>query len=302
MMKAKIGEAIQNAALDMMKQVKRIDNGRNHGYARVSDNKKLAGVTEVSSAAGYKEAKGWMPAWGGKEAVKCLGYFERFVGETHEEELKKAADMLKDFSRMNLEDYLALLHEAKSGHSRKSDKAKETGTDGHEWLETWVKARIRGKVEPELPEANEFVIDGLKEFMLWANSEIKEFILSEARVALPAEPYEYAGTMDVLAIMKDDKPAVLDFKFADNKSISWPLQLVAYAETFRPYNINVSERYALRFPKSEFLKEWDKEKAMYKKIPNKFEVIRYNPEYNDFDFKTFMHYRAADRWVNAMIK
>ena len=292
---------IQSAVVDMMAKVQRVDKGRSHGYIRVSDGKPLAGVTEVSSAAGYKEAKGWMPAWGGKEAVKCLGYFEKFDGEKHEEELRIAAGHLEDFSQMNLEDYLAFLHEAKSGWAKKSDKAKDIGTDGHEWLETWVKARIRGEAEPIIPKFGEFIENGIKEFMAWASLNVKEFVLAEARVARPEEPYEYAGTLDILAIMASGKAAVLDFKFADNKSITWALQLAAYGETFRPYEIDVSERYVLRFPKTEFLKEWDAKKHVYVRVPNKFEAIRYDPNYLDFDYQTFLHYRAADKWVNCQI-
>lgn len=295
-------QQIQKTAEDMATKVIRIDKGKNHGYVRNSDGKLLAGVTEVSSAAGYKEAKAWMPSWGGKEAVKCLGYFEKFENEQHLSDFYAADAIKAGISKMTLTEYLLFLHEAKSGWARKSDKAKETGTDGHFWLEAWIGARIKSEKEPEMPKFGEYIENGIKEFIAWTNENVKEFVLAEAQIARPEVPYEYAGTLDALAIMKNDKAAVLDFKFADNKSITWALQTAAYAKTFEPYKIDVSERYALRFPKTEFLKEWNKDKYCYIRIPNKFEVIRYDPSYLDFDFQTFLAYRQADKWVNAVMK
>src|SRR3990167_804684 len=293
---------IQDAVVDMMSKVKRVDKGRSHHYVRVSDEKFLAGVTEVSSAAGYKEAKVWMPAWGSKSAVAELGYYDKYEGETHKEELARAEKILTEVKGMTLEQYLERLQEAKGGFARTSGKAKDIGTAGHEFLETWCKARIRKEKEPEIPKFGEYIEKGIKEFIAWADKEVDEFVLAEARVAMPVTPYEFAGTLDILAIMRNGKAGVLDFKFADNQSITWPLQLVAYLKTFLPYGIDVSERYVLRFPKSEYLKEWDKKSRMYKRIPNKFEVIRYDPKYINFDFETFIAYRAADKWVNSNIK
>src|SRR3990167_569424 len=220
---------IQDAVVNMMKLVKRVDKGRSHHYVRVSDEKFLAGVTEVSSAAGYKEAKVWMPAWGSKSAVAELGYYDKYEGETHKEELERAEKILTEVKGMTLEQYLERLQEAKGGFARTSDKAKDVGTAGHEFLESWCKARIRKEKEPEIPKFGEYIEKGIKEFIAWANAEVDEFVLAEARVANPESSYEYAGTLDVLAIMKNGNAGVLDFKFADNQSITWPLQLVAYA-------------------------------------------------------------------------
>ena len=301
-MSSEIVPRIQSAIMDMMEKVRRVDNGKNHGYERTLDGSKLAGVTEISSYAGFKEAKGWMPAWGAKEAVSSLGYFDRFEGEDHLADLQAASEKLEIVKGLDVAGWLDLLTSAKGGYARKSDRAKDTGTEGHEYLERWTKAMIRKTDEPAVPEFSEEMASGIRAFAAWAKENVSEFVLSEARVAMPDEPYEYAGTLDALALMKDGNPAVIDFKFADNVSISWPLQLVGYAETFRPYGIPVERRIALRFPKSSWLKKWDAKNRLYKKIPNTFEAIEYPSSRQQFDFETFVHFRKTAKWVNAMVQ
>ena len=226
--------------------------------------------------------------WGGKEAVKLLGYFQKAEGEDHKEEWDNLNQCISLLQGIDAESYLGLLHSVKSGAMKKSDKAKDEGTERHEILEQYILSLIRGQ-KLEAPEwANEFIA--------WHEENVKEFILSEARVADLTN--EYAGTLDTLAVMKNGNVAVIDFKCSNNSDRSWKLQLAAYAKTFLPYGIEVKERYTIRVPVEGFTLKWDGKKRIHQKVANSFEVISY-PDYLDFDFDTFLHFRAAAKWINV---
>lgn len=179
---------------------------------------------------------------------------------------------------------------------RKSDKAKDIGTQAHEYLEKYIKAVMRNEKIPSIPKMGEFIEKGIREFIDMTKDW--EFVLSEARIGRPQMPYEYAGTLDCLAIIKGI-PHIIDFKFADNVSETWKLQTSAYAKPFEDYGINIQERIVFRFPKSEWIKKWDTKKRAYKKIQNKLEIIKYNSGDLDFDFETFCHFRQTAKWINS---
>jgi len=275
---------IISAVLDMMSKVKYVESGNSHYYERIDTGKRLAGVTSVTNLL----PKDWMPAWGAKEAVKFLGYFDKFKDEISNVEQQHLKEQLKSIKKMSPDEFFKHLHNAKSAFRRKSDKAKDIGQEGHDKLEEWVKAKIRNKPLPDLP-------DMCKPFIEWSDKNIKEFYLSEARVCDLVN--DYAGTLDLLALMTSGNIAIIDFKFADNISDGWRPQTAAYLKTFIPYGIDVKERYALRFPKSEYLKRWDKKSFSYTKIKNEFQSIEYN-NYLDFDFETFLSLRQAFKWIN----
>ena len=274
---------VKDAVIDMMDKVKRVDKGNSHHYERVDTGKWLAGVTTITGLL----PKDWMPAWGAKEAVKALGYFDKFKDDDHIEDWDLLKAKLIDIQNMSPDEFFKHLHEAKGAFRRKSKDATDIGQEGHDKLEEYVKASIRKQPLPILPEI-------CQPFIEWSKN-VDEFILSEARVCNLEE--DYAGTLDVLALMKSGNLAVIDFKFANNISKGWDLQLAAYAKCFSGYGIEVKERHVLRFPKEEFLKVWNKKEWCYEKKKNEFDALPY-PEDMSFDYETFCHLRQAYKWIN----
>ena len=287
---------VKDAVIDMMDKVKRVDKGNSHHYERVDTGKWLAGVTTVTGLL----PKDWAMGYGAKEAVKALGYFDKFKDDDHIEDwnnlivkmnkisypVDEKTGKLIEVDKMP-QHYFELLHEAKGAFRRKSKDATDIGQEGHDKLEEFVKAKIRKQPLPILPEI-------CQPFLKWSEN-VDEFILSEARVCNLEE--DYAGTLDVLALMKSGNLAVIDFKFANNISKGWDLQLAAYAKCFSGYGIEVKERHVLRFPKEEFLKVWNKKEWCYAKKKNEFDALPY-PEDMSFDYETFCHLRQAYKWIN----
>lgn len=274
---------IQNAAVDMMSKVVFEKDG--HTYKRVSDGVWLQGVSEVSSII----PKDWLSAWGAKECAKALGYSD-YEGDT-----ELAKEVKFKIENDTLEEYIARLKEAKGASARKSKTALVDGKKGHAWLEDWVKSQIRGTEAPTMPQ------DELKrpinQFLDWAEANVSYWILSEARVAYPEKGY--AGTMDAMAMMKNEKLAVVDFKFASHISEDYYLQTAGYQHCFDPYEIPIDQRIIIRLPKTLEIDEWDKKERKYKKIENKIEVKIVATPY-DLDRETFLHCLPVKRWINQM--
>lgn len=278
-------EQIREAILDMMKKVK--FDEKTHTYI-TEDGTWLQGVSTVSSIV----PKDWLAAWGSKEAVKFLGYSD------YEDDYDLAADMWNKIKRCEtIKDYLVILKEAKGAAFRKSKEALLDGTTGHEWLETYVKAKIRGQKLPELPTG--MLERPLKQFIEWEKENIKEWVLSEARVAYPEKGY--AGTLDGLAYLKDGSLAIIDFKFASHISADYYLQTAGYAATFEPYGIEVKERIIIRLPKTLEKEEWDKVTHKYKKVENNIEVKRVTTNY-EADKEVFFNCLPLKQWINLVQK
>ena len=272
---------IRSAALDMMSKVEFAEDG--HTYKRLSDGKLLAGVSSVSSII----PKDWLSAWGAKEAVKFLGYSD------YEDDTERAEEMLTKIMRLSVEEYQTLLKEAKGASFRKSKEALVDGKKGHEWLETYCKAKIRDTELPITP--TDALKRPIEQFIEWEQANVSYWILSEARVAFPEK--EYAGTMDAMAMMKTDRLAVVDFKFASHISEDYYLQTAGYQHTFDPYEIPIQDRIIVRLPKTLEIDEWDKKEKKYKKVENKIEVKIVDTPY-DFDRDVFLHMLPVKKWIN----
>jgi len=288
-MNKELVKKIHDSALDMMSKVGFEEDG--HTYKRLSDGKLLAGVTTVSSII----PKDWLSAWGAKEAVKALGYSDYPEDIELAREVFNKIQLLGDIREVDegVKEYIALLKEAKGASGRKSKTALVDGKVGHSWLEAYCKAKIRGTKLPTMP------LDALKrpleQFIEWEQANVAYWILSEARVAYPEK--EYAGTMDAMAMMKTDKLAIVDFKFASHISEDYYLQTAGYQHTFEPYGIKIDQRIIVRLPKTLEIEEWDKENRKYKKIPNNIEVKIVKTPY-DFDRDTFLNMLPVKKWIN----
>lgn len=284
MNKTEIINKIQSAIIEMMAKVKFTANG--HTYQDIETGEWLQGVSTVSSII----PKDWLAAWGAKEAVKALGYSD------YPEDTQLAAETLDKIQGLStVEQYIALLKEAKGASFRKSKTALVDGKKGHEWLEDYVLARIRGKMVPNIPEGT--LRRPITQFLEWQEKNVDYWILSEARVAYPEK--KYAGTLDAMAMMKTGRLALVDFKFASHISEDYYLQTAGYQATFEPYEIKIDDRIIVRLPKTLTKEEWDKENHKYKIIENNLEVKIVETDY-EMDRDVFFHALPLKKWINQM--
>jgi len=274
-------DKFHNAILDMMAKVN-IDES--HNYTRLSDGKWLAGVTSVSGLV----PKEWLSAWGAKEAVKFLGFSD------FEEDTELAEEMLAKIKKCKtIEEYIAILKEAKGASARKSKEALLDGTKGHDWCEIYIKAKMRFEKAPEYPDNK--LERALKQFVAWEEENVDYWLLSEARVC--DIEMEYAGTLDAVAKMKDGSLALVDLKFASHISPEYYLQTAGYVATFEKYGIKFDKRIIVRLPKTLEKDEWDKKTKKYFKVENTIEVKEVDTPY-EFDRDTFYSALPVKKWVN----
>lgn len=275
---------IQEAVKDMMKRITFTEDG--HTYKDNENGTWLQGVSTVSSII----PKDWLSAWGSKEAVKALG-FSDYEGDT-----AIAEEILAKIKACeSVSEYLKILKDAKGASARKSKEALLDGKEGHAWLESYVKSKIRKSAIPPMPTG--MLERPLTQFVEWEQANVDQWVLSEARVGRPDKGY--AGTLDGMAYMKDGSLAIIDFKFASHISEDYYLQTAGYAACFEPYEIEVSKRIIVRLPKTLEKDEWDKTERKYKKVANTIEVEEVKSDYR-FDRDTFFAALPVKQWVNAM--
>lgn len=282
---------VHEAVIAMMKEVDYNDDG--HVYTRVSDGKFLAGVSTISSIF----PKPWLSAWGAKEVAKYLGF-----SDYKEECLENSTKMLERIKGLEVKDYQKLIVEAKGAASRKSKDALIDGTLGHEILESIVKYRMgKGSLDKYyLLKEGEPLKRAIDMFLEWETKNVEKWVLSEARVA-DAETYEFAGTLDAMAILRDGRLAIIDFKFASHIGEDYYLQTAGYQLTFELKGIKVDTRIILRFPKTDTMDVYDKVTRSYSKVENTIEA-REVPTPYEFDRDTFIAARQIARYINFIQK
>lgn len=142
-----------------------------------------------------------------------------------------------------------VLDQAKMAHRTKKDKSADIGTMIHEWLETWIKARIAKEPLPELP-VNVEMRKAIDSFFQWAKDNKVGLISAERKIY--SDKYGYAGTLDLEALV-DGKRTIIDFKTSNAIYDEYFIQASAYLmaleeETQKPYDGGV---IILRLPKSQ---------------------------------------------------
>lgn len=283
---AQVLEMVHSAVMDMLKKVK--FDEKKHEYTVIATGDILQGVSKVSSIV----PKDWLSAWGAKEAVKFLGYSD------YENDFERAKEVMAIIKKIEKpEEYISFLKEAKGASGRKSKTALIDGTAGHEWLENYVKARIRGSEIPTIP--SEALKRPIEQFLKWEKENVAYWIVSEARVAFPEKGY--AGTLDAMAMLKNGRLAIIDFKFASHLSEDYYLQTAGYQATFEPYNIKIDDRIIIRFPKTLEREEWDEKEHKYKMVENNLEVETVKSDY-EFDRDAFFHALPLKKWINIITK
>jgi len=281
-MNQKLVDKIHKSVLQMMGEVN--FDEKDHVYTLKEDGTWLQGVSSVSNII----PKPWLAPWGSKEAVKFLGFSD------YDGDISRAIEMRKKIIECKtIEEYIDILREAKGASKKKSKTALVNGTAGHEWLEIYVKARIRGTKLPEIPGG--MLKRPITQFLEWEQKNVDYWILSEAMVVSPKNGY--AGTLDGLAMMKTGKLALIDFKFASHISEDYYLQTAGYQLPLEEYGIKVDERIIIRLPKTLLIDEWDKKTHTYSKVENKVEVRIVETDY-ETDRDVFLHCLPLKKWIN----
>ena len=256
----------------LIRMIEKVELDDEHLYKRKSDGKYLAGVTSILDVIINKP---FLMAWSTKENYLYL---------------KEHWDINKQYTEEEKEQ---LLLEAKVAYKNKSEQAKEKGTDGHKWLENYVKAKIRKTDLPSIPKDIERPI---KAFLEWEKENSPKWIASEARVFSPS--HEYAGTLDALAEI-NGKLVLIDFKFANQISLEYYLQTAAYQNALEEFGIYPDRRLIIRLPKTEKLNKWNSRTHKSEKIDNLLEA-RYVPTDYKFDREVFLHAREIYKWYNSL--
>jgi len=260
-----------------------------HRYIHPTSGKELMGATSVVSLL----PKEWLAAWGAKEAVKKLGFYDLESNENK----KKLEEIKQSIAEMSVEDYYQLLVEAKKAFSVKSTEAKDLGTEGHELIEKYIKWKMDEGEKPEVPESLKFV----NELFNWLEENVAEYIASEAIVC--DLDRDIGGKIDFLGKLKDDTDGltIIDFKFANQIDASYYLQLAGYIYMLRCMGINPPSwrRLIIRLPKTETIIGYKDFK--YQVMDNLFEVIEPKTDL-DYDIETFVYLREVGRWINYVKK
>ncbi len=170
------------------------------------------------------------------------------------------------------------------------------GTAGHKYLEEYVKAKISGDTPPPVPEGT--LKRPVEQFIEWETANVDYWIVSEVRVAYPDKGY--AGTLDAIAMLKDGRLALMDFKFASHISEDYTLQMSGYQATFEPYGIKFDDRLIVRLPKTLEREEYNIEEHKYYMKSNDLEVHRIETQYES-DRDAFFAALIVKKWINSVI-
>jgi hypothetical protein len=161
----------------------------------------------------------------------------------------------------------ALIEEASKQHSIRKKEAGEVGTQVHDWVERFIKAKIK-KDYPEVPKDPQ-VFNGVSAFLKWVDEYEVKFISSEKIIY--SKKYKYAGIMDAEAIIKR-KLCVIDFKTSKGIYPEMRFQVSAYQGASE-------EESGKEYTGNKWLARFDKETG-------DFEAREFAEQ--DKDFKAFL--------------
>jgi len=121
-----------------------------------------------------------------------------------EDRLQQAIKVRQEIELLEDEDYLNLLDEAYSAHSKKLDTSAKSGTDLHEKVELYIKRCLRvGKIIPE-------VNPDIQPFINWAMQNLKRFLWSEMNCY--SNKYWLGGITDFGFVDNQGKYGIGDIK------------------------------------------------------------------------------------------
>ena len=131
----------------------------------------------------------------------------------------------EDFS---LEDLYNAIEEAAKQHQVKKEEAADIGSQVHEWCEMYIKAKINGDPEPEMPNDDK-VLNGITAFLEWLSEHKVKFHCSERLVY--SKKHNYVGTLDAIATV-NGKKYLIDFKTSKGVYNEFFYQVAAYRAAY----------------------------------------------------------------------
>lgn len=139
-------------------------------------------------------------------------------------------------------------------------EAMSIGSQVHNVIEQYIKFSID---KTEKPDIKDEVQNAFLAFLEWEKENIEEWIESEKTVVGPG----YAGTLDAVAIFKNNKKYVIDFKSSKGIYDEYIYQIAAYrrAYTGEKNEKNIDGMGILRLDKTTGQPEWKDCSKVYEK-------------------------------------
>ena len=140
----------------------------------------------------------------------------------------------------------SIVDECKGAAKRKSEQAKEFGSEAHSWIEQAIMSKIDSSiVKLPAPKPVE-VLNAVKAFAGWALNKDIKWLASEEIVC--SDEHRIAGTLDAIAVV-DGITYLVDFKTSSQISASYLLQCAGYDLMLREMGLQVMGYMILRIPK-----------------------------------------------------
>jgi hypothetical protein len=235
-----------------------------HTYRRETDGREYVSCTSVLKAI----PKDYLAKWGANEAVALID---------------KEWNVFLEYS---LEEKKQILLRAKNAHIVKSNVAKQTGTQIHNWIEQ----HIRGN-NTQKPVGFEKYID---EFLEWEKNNVEEWIACELMVA--SHEMEVAGRLDAVARLRGGLNTIIDFKTSSSIYPEYYLQTGAYWKMLKEMGFGADQRMIIRIPKEEIRKVYNKESKKYHIEENHLEVEVVATDLLE-DIQIFNYLRLVYPWI-----
>ena len=144
--------------------------------------------------------------WASGMAVSIFGWLNPRYN-TPEVLKSRASEVLGEIKALDTESYMTLLEKAYKAHAEKRDLAAEGGKDLHAELEDYVKLCLASDGVPVSYTEDNPLVNG---FVDWAILNVEKFLGSETHTY--SEKKWLGGIVDCIALMKDGKTAIFDFK------------------------------------------------------------------------------------------
>jgi len=132
--------------------------------------------------------------------------------------------LIKNFSLDQIkteQEKVSMILLAKSSYREASQKARDIGSEIHDWINKW----IRGE-KPSIPK-DPLVLNGVNAFLKWINKRDVEFVESEK--VIYSKQYDYAGFLDTEAKI-GKKLCIIDFKSSKGIYTEMRYQVAAYQQ------------------------------------------------------------------------
>lgn len=120
-----------------------------------------------------------------------------------------------------------ILEAAKKEWRNVAKEAQDIGSEVHSLISIYIKTGVDPTKKQDIQDA---VVNAFLAFLEWEKENIKEWLVSEYIVHCPK--HKYAGTLDVVAMLKDGKVYVIDFKSSKGFYPEMKYQIAAYRHAY----------------------------------------------------------------------